>query len=33
MEQARMKQIMGAGKADDLAGGANRDFGGAGTDW
>jgi hypothetical protein len=31
--QARMKQIMGAGKADDLAGGANRDFGGAGTDW
>ena len=33
LEQARMKQIMGAGKADDLAGGANRDFGGAGTDW
>jgi hypothetical protein len=29
-----MKQIMGAGKDDGLAGGfANRDFGGAGTDW
>ena len=33
LEQARMKQIMGQGAGDDLAGNASRSFGGAGTDW
>ena len=33
LEQARMKQLMGGSRDDDLAGNASRSFGGAGTDW
>lgn len=33
LEAHRMKQIMGTGGRDDLAGSDNRTSGGAGTDW
>ena len=33
LEAHRMKQIMGTGGRDDLAGSAARSSGGAGTDW
>ena len=33
LEAHRMKQIMGGGSRDELAGTAGRGFGGAGTDW